>query len=125
MSDPERGFRGVMSGALVLQSITVLLGLPVASADHHLAAWEIFVLLALFAGLIAACAFVRRPWIFALIAALQVVAIATWFIYPALGIMALIFAAVWAMLLYFHRELGRRAAAGRLPGQQAQEPEHD
>jgi Protein of unknown function (DUF4233) len=117
--DPEKGFRGIMSGALVLQSITVLLGLPVASADHRLAGWELGMVLGLAVACIACCALVRRPWIVPAIIALQVVAIGSWVIYPALGIMGLIFAAVWFGLFRFLAEFRRRREAGLLPSQQA------
>lgn len=118
--DPERGFRGVMSGALLLQSITVLLGLPVASSGRDLAAWELIVILGLAVALIAACALVRKPWIVPVIIGLQVVAVLCWFIAGALGIMGVIFAVAWWTLLHFRNEYRRRSAAGVLPSQQQQ-----
>ncbi len=116
-SDPERGFRGVMSGALILQSITVLLGLPVVSNDHELRAWELIVILALALVLILACTQVKKPFAVPLIIGLQVVAVACWFIYPALGVMGLIFGVAWWTLLHFRSEYRRRLAEGSLPGQ--------
>ena len=121
-ADPERGFRGVMSGALLLQSITVLLGLPVAASGRDLAAWELVVILGLAVALIAACAFVARPWIVPAIIGLQVVAVLCWFIAGELGIMGVIFALAWWMLLHFRNEYRRRAAAGVLPAQQQPDP---
>ena len=121
-SDPERGFRGVMSGALILQAITVLLGLPLASSDRVLKGWELAAILGLSLGCVVACAFVKRTWIVPLVVVLQVVAIGCWVIHPALGVMGLIFALVWGVLFYFHAELGRRSAAGVLPAQQAEDP---
>ncbi len=121
-SDPERGFRGVMSGALLLQSITVLLGLPVASSGRDLAVWELVVILGLAFALIAACAFVKKPWIVPVIIGLQVVAVLCWFITGALGIMGVIFAIAWWTLLHFRNEYRRRAAAGVLPSQQQDPP---
>ncbi|WP_164479191.1 DUF4233 domain-containing protein [Nakamurella antarctica] len=116
-ADPERGFRGVMSGALILQAITVLLGLPVASTDHPLAFWEIAALLLLAAAMVGACAFVSKPWMLKVIVALQVVHIACWFIYPALGIMGIIFGVAWWTLIYFRNEYRQRLADGVLPSQ--------
>jgi hypothetical protein len=121
-ADPERGFRGVMSGALLLQSITVLLGLPVASAGRDLAAWELVVILGLAAALIGACALVKKPWIVPVILGLQVVAVLCWFIDGALGVMGVIFAVAWWTLLHFRNEYRRRAAAGVLPSQQTDPP---
>lgn len=120
--DPERGFRGVMSGALLLQSITVLLGLPVASSGRDLAGWELTVILLLAAALIAACAYVKKPWIVPIIVGLQVAAVLCWFISGALGVMGVIFAIAWWTLLHFRNEYRRRAAAGVLPSQQPDPP---
>lgn len=117
-ADPEKGFRGVMSGALLLQSITVLLGLPVASSGRDLATWELVVILALAAALFGCCTLVKKPWIVPVILGLQVVAILCWFITGALGIMGIIFAIAWWTLLHFRNEYRRRAAAGVLPSQQ-------
>jgi hypothetical protein len=116
-ADPERGFRGVMSGALILQSITVLLGLPVASSGRDLAGWELTVILLLAAGCVAACAFVKKSWIVPAVLGLQVVAILCWFITPALGAMGVIFAIAWWTLLHFRGEYRRRLRAGVLPSQ--------
>lgn len=118
-SDPERGFRGVMSGALILQAVTILLGLPVASSGRELPGWELAVILGLALACVVACAFVKKKWIVPLVVGLQVVAIGCWVIHPALGVMGLIFAAVWGVLFYFRAELRRRAAEGLLPAQQA------
>lgn len=115
--DPERGFRGVMSGALLLQAITVPLGLPVASAAEPLAWWEITLVLLLTAGLIALCAFVKKPWAVPAILGLQAVNIACWVVHPALGIVGVIFAVAWWTLLHFRNEYRRRLAEGSLPSQ--------
>lgn len=115
--DPERGFRGVMSGALLLQAITVPLGLPVASAAGPLAWWEITLVLLLTAGLIALCAFVKKPWAVPAILGLQAVNIACWVVHPALGVVGVIFAVAWWTLLHFRNEYRRRLAEGSLPSQ--------
>ena len=109
----------MMSGALILQAITVLLGLPVASSGRELAGWELAVILLLAAGCVAACAFVKKPWIVPVIIGLQVVAILCWFIHSALGVMGVIFAVAWWTLLHFRAEYRRRAAAGLLPDQRS------
>ncbi len=111
-----------MSGALLLQSITVLLGLPVAASGRDLAVWELVVILGLAAALIAACAYVKKPWIVPVIIGLQVVAVLCWFINGALGIMGVIFGIAWWTLLHFRNEYRRRAAAGVLPSQQQSDP---
>ena len=50
-----------------------------------------------------------------MILVLQALMIAGWFITPTLGVMGLVFAAVWALILWFRAELHRRLAAGTLP----------
>lgn len=118
-SDPERGFRGVMAAALVLQAITLLLGLPVAATGAGLAGWELAVILTLAAACVAAAGLVRRPFAVPLIIGLQVAAVGTWVIDPALGVMGLVFAVVWWTLLHWRAEYRRRLAAGVLPLQRA------
>jgi hypothetical protein len=124
VASAERGFRGVMSAALLLQAIVLLLGLPVAAVDGPMATWELTYVLVLVVACIAACAFVRRTWILALVAVLQLAAIGTWFVAAPLGVMGVIFAAVWGVLLYFRGEYRRRLAAGTLPSSELPES-HD
>ncbi len=106
-----------MSGTLLLQAITVPLGLPVASAAEPLAWWEIALVLALTLALIATCAVVKKPWVVPLIIGLQIVNIACWFVHPALGVMGLIYGIAWWTLLHFRNEYRRRLAEGSLPSQ--------
>lgn len=111
-----------MSAALILQSITVLLGLPVASNDHALRAWELTTVLLLALALILTCTQVKKRWAVPLILGLQAVAIGCWLIYPALGVMGVIFGLAWWTLLHFRSEYRRRLHEGNLPGQR---PEAD
>lgn len=108
--------------ALLLQAVTVLLGLTVASSGRDIAWWELTLILFLATACIAACAFVKRPWIVPVIIGLQVVAISCWFVDGALGVMGVIFAVAWWTLLHFRVEYRRRAAAGVLPSQQVDRP---
>jgi hypothetical protein len=68
------------------------------------------------AALIVCCVIIKRPYALAVILTLQGLMIAGWFITPTLGVMGLVFAAVWALILWFRAELFRRLAAGTLPG---------
>lgn len=116
--DPERGLRGVMSGLLVLEAITVLLAIPVA-ANTGAGAGPVGVTLiaALAVAHIAACVVVARPFAFPVIGALQVLMIAGWAISAPLGVMGIVFALVWGIIFYFRAEFRRRQAAGTLPSQ--------
>jgi Protein of unknown function (DUF4233) len=114
--DPERGLRGAISATLFLQAITVLLAIPVASntGDGTGTAGIIAIVLLAFA-LIAACAFVKKPWIVWLVAGLTALTIAGWFISGPLGLIGVVFALVWMVIFWLRAEFRRRMAAGRLP----------
>ncbi len=112
----NKGLRGVMSATLVLESIVVLLALPVAiNLEGGVGPGGIVVICLLAAALIACCVIVKRPYALAVILALQVLMIAGWLITPTLGVMGLVFAGVWLLILWFRAELRRRLAAGTLP----------
>jgi hypothetical protein len=106
-----------MSATLILEAITVLLAIPVAAntgggaGPLGIAAICILALL-----LVATCGIIARPFAVQVILGLQVVMIACWFITPPLGIMGIIFALVWGIILWFRGEFRRRLAAGTLPG---------
>ncbi len=117
--DPWKGLRGVMAGTLVLEAIVVLLALPVVAKLGGGVSWlsgGYVVLLAVL--MIAGSGLQRRPWALAFSAALHVGMIAGFFVHPALGAMGVMFAAVWAYILYLRRDMQQRIAAGRLPSQQ-------
>jgi Protein of unknown function (DUF4233) len=112
----NKGLRGVMSATLVLESIVVLLALPVAiNVDGGVGPVGVAVICLLAAALIVCCVIVKRPYALAVILSLQALMIAGWFITPTLGVMGLVFAGVWALILWFRAELRRRLAAGTLP----------
>lgn len=117
--DPWKSFRGVMAGTLILEVITVLLALPVVSAvGGGLTAWSLGYLLG-FAGLLVLLAGVQgRPWAIWANLAVQVLLVAGFFIYPAIGFIGVLFAVVWAVIAYLRAEVLRRQRRGLLPGQQ-------
>ena len=115
--DPEKGLRGIMSATLVLEAITVLLAIPVAAnTGGGVGPLGLIIICALAVLLIAACGIVSRPYALQVILGLQVVMIGCWLITPPLGIMGIVFGAVWAIILWFRSEFRRRLAAGTLPG---------
>src|SRR5438128_1069394 len=112
--DPMRSFAGVMSGVLILEAIVVLLALPwVAKLGGGVATWQ--------GILIGACAFVRRPFGIPLVIALQVVMIGCVFAVTALGVLGVIFGAVWGYLLWIRHDVATRMREGTLPSQQSTE----
>ncbi|MCK0176729.1 MULTISPECIES: DUF4233 domain-containing protein [Mycobacteriaceae] len=120
--DPWKSFRGVMAGTLILESIVVLLALPVVGAvgggltgasTGYLVGFA--VLLVLMAGI------QGRPWAIWANLGVQVGLIAGWVVYPLVGIMGVIFTVVWLMIVYLRAEVLRRQKRGLLPGQQPTE----
>ena len=95
--DPTKGLRAVYAAVLVLEAIVV--GLAVA--------------------MVLASGVQRRPWGLGVALALQVATIACGLLVPALALVGLIFAAVWAGILLMARDVRRRYARGELPAQLA------
>ncbi|MEV7094104.1 DUF4233 domain-containing protein [Amycolatopsis sp. NPDC051045] len=119
--DPMKGFRGVMSGTLIMEAITVALALPVVNKlGGGISTGTGWTVIAVAVLLIATCGFVKRPWAVPLILALQVVLIALVFWLPAIAVLGVLFLAVWLWLLWLRRDVARRMAAGTLASQQPQ-----
>lgn len=118
-SDPWKSFRGVAAGTLILEIVAVLLALPVVgSVGGGLTAGSTAYLLgfALLLGLLAGMQ--GRPWAIWADLAVQLILVAGFFVYPAIGVIGLIFLLVWAMIAYLRAEVLRRQRFGLLPGQE-------
>ena len=117
--DPWKSFRGVMAGTLILEIITVLLALPVVAAvGGGLTAGSTAYLLgfAVLLGLLAGMQ--GRSWAIWANLSVQLLLVAGWVVYPAIGFMGLLFLVVWAVIAYLRAEVLRRQRLGLLPGQQ-------
>ena len=121
--DPWKSFRGVMAGTLILESIVVLLALPVVGAvGGGLTAFSTAYLVG-FALLLVLMAGVQgRPWAIWANLGVQVVLIAGWLVYPGVGFIGLVFTVVWLIIVYLRGEVLRRQKRGLLPGQQQDPP---
>ena len=118
-TDPWKSFRGVMAGTLILEAIVVLLALPVVgSVGGGLTALSTAYLIGFAALLVLMSGIQGRPWAIWANVGVQVALIAGWAIYPGIGIMGIIFAVVWLMIVYLRAEVLRRQRRGLLPGQQ-------
>lgn len=107
--DPWRGFRGVMSLTLILEAIVVLLALPVVNlVGGGLTPASLAYLLGLALVLLLLTGVQGRPWAIWANLALQFVLVAGFVVYPGVGVMGLIFTAVWALIAYFRAEVLRR-----------------
>lgn len=117
--DPWKSFRGVMAGTLILEIIVVLLALPVvATVGGGLTAGSIVYLLG-FAVLLGLLAGVQgRPWAIWANLGVQLILVAGYVVYPAIGFMGVVFVVVWGVIAYLRGEVLRRQRLGLLPGQQ-------
>ncbi|MHA6795867.1 DUF4233 domain-containing protein [Pseudonocardia bannensis] len=118
--DPMKGLRGVFAATLILESIVVLLALLVLPkfGDGATPA-GIGAMLGLAVAMVVAAGLQRRPWGLSLALALQAVMIACAVFVPALGILGVVFALVWAGLLLMRRDVARKMARGELPSQRS------
>jgi hypothetical protein len=117
--DPWKSFRGVMAGTLILETIVVLLALPVvATGGNGLTVWSGGYLVGLAVVLILMAGLQGRPWAIWVNLALQLVLIAGVVIHAGIGFIGLVFLVVWLLILYLRGEVKRRQDRGLLPGQQ-------
>ena len=121
--DPMKGLRGVFAALLVLESIVVLLALLVLPKFGEGATpLGVAAIVAVAVGMIVASGLQRRPWGLRLALVLQVAALACGLLVPALGVMALVFAVVWGVILLLRRDVARKMERGELPAQRRAGP---
>ena len=120
--DPTKGLRGVFAALLVLESIVVGLALLVLPKFGAGAVSSQPLGVTLIAGLavamIVAAGLQRRPWGLTFALVLQAATIACGLLVPALAVMGVVFAAVWAGILLMRRDVLRKMERGELPAQQ-------
>jgi hypothetical protein len=117
-ADPWRSFRGVTAGTLVLEAIVVLLALPVVGAvGGGLTSTALVYLVGVAVLLLALTGLQGRPWAIWVNLASQLVVIGGFVVYPGVGVIGVLFALVWGLIVYFRAEVARRQQRGLLPGQ--------
>jgi hypothetical protein len=123
-ADPMKGFRGVMAGTLVLEAIVVALSLLVVAKLYGGLGTSAGALVGVvIVVLLITCGLLRHPWSLGVIAAAQLALICCFFLgSPGVGAVGVLFALIWCYLLWLRWDVARRMAAGRLPSQQAAEP---
>lgn len=118
-NDPWKGFRGVTAGTLVLEAIVVLLSLPVVAVVNSTgltwASGTYIVVLALL--MILGAGVQGKPWAMKFNLALQVATILGFFVDISIGVIGVLFSAVWLYILYLRKDISERIARGLLPGQ--------
>jgi len=116
--DPWKGFRGIASGTLILEVIVVLLTITVVQVVGDGLNWfSGTYILGLAVLMILGCGIQGRPWAMKYNIALQVLLILGFFVHYSIGIMGIVFALVWAYLVYLRKDIARRMDEGLLPGQ--------
>ncbi|MBP2319777.1 hypothetical protein JOF56_000162 [Kibdelosporangium banguiense] len=119
MTDPMKGFRGVMAGTLLIEAIVVALSLLVVHrTEGGLGSWKGLLVGVIIVGLIAACGLLRHKWSMWLVIALQVALLAGVLAFVELGVLGAIFGLVWTYLFWLRHDVAKRMAEGRLPSQQ-------
>ncbi|MGV9676487.1 DUF4233 domain-containing protein [Nocardia sp. NPDC003482] len=120
-TDPWKGLRGVMAGALVLEAITVLLALPVVGAvGGGLSWWSVLYLVGVAALMIVGAGMQRRPWAMGLNWGVQALVLLGGFIHLSIAVIGVVFVAVWAFILVLRSDVKRRMDQGLLPSQRVQ-----
>lgn len=108
-----------MAGTLILEAIVVLLALPVISTiGGGLTVFSTVYVIGFAILLIVMAGIQGRPWAIWANLGVQLVLIAGWLIYPAIGVMGIVFAIVWGLIAYLRGEVLRRQRQGLLPSQQ-------
>ncbi len=88
-----------MAGTLILEAIVVLLALPVVSmVGGGLSAWSTAYLVGFAVFLVLLAGVQGRPYAIWLNLAVQFILVAGFFVYPAVGMVGLLFVVVWAIL---------------------------
>ncbi|MFF0145034.1 uncharacterized protein DUF4233 [Amycolatopsis sulphurea] len=119
--DPMKGFRGVLSGTLIMEAITVALALPVvANLGGGVTSFTGWTVIAIAAALIVLCGMLKHRWAVPVVLVLQVALIAMAFVLPAVAILGVLFLAAFLWFLWLRRDVARRMAAGTLASQQPQ-----
>ena len=118
--DPWKGLRGIMAGTLFLEAIVIGLVLTViARVDDgaHFQAWKVWYVSLLAVAMLVAAGLQRRPWALALNLTLAALAVAGFVVHWSMGVSGILFAVVWAYILYLRADLARRIEGGYLASQ--------
>lgn len=118
--DPMKGLRGVMAGTMMMEAIAFYLVLTVILRVDGGAYWTTFnwVYVTAVATVMLLLSFVQgKKWAVAADIGIQVFAVLGFFVHVSMGIMAIIFIAVWWYLLYLRKNLIERMKRGLLTTQ--------
>ncbi|OSC41646.1 DUF4233 domain-containing protein [Mycobacterium decipiens] len=115
-ADPWKSFSGVMAATLILEAIVVLLAIPVVGAvGGGLSPVSLGYLIGLAVLLILLTGLQRRPWAIWANLCVQAVLLAGFAVYPGVGFIGVLFAALWVLIAYLRGEVRRRQEHGLPP----------
>lgn len=120
VKDPLKGLRGIMAGAMVMEAITFYLVLTVILRVDNGAYWTTFnwVFVTAVATAMLILSFLQsKPWAIKANIGMQIVALTGFFIHPSMGVVAVLFAAVWWYIMFLRRNLIERMKRGLLTTQ--------
>ncbi|MEJ5928613.1 DUF4233 domain-containing protein [Corynebacterium sp. H128] len=120
VKDPMKGLRGVMAGTLVMEAISIWLVLTVILRVDNGEHWTTFnwLYVTVVGALMFLWAFMqKRSVALPVNLALQALAIVGFFVHPSMGILGLIYAAVWGYILVLRKNLLERMNRGLLTTQ--------
>ncbi|OLR95338.1 DUF4233 domain-containing protein [Actinokineospora bangkokensis] len=116
--DPMKGFRGVCSAMFILEAIVVLLALLVVAKDDDITTTQGWLVGLIALALVLSCALVARRWLHWVVIALHALLIACGWFLPALAVVGILFALVWAWMFWARNDVRKRMEEGRLTSQQ-------
>ena len=120
VKDPLKSLRGVMAGTLIMEFITFLLVLPVvARVDEgaYNTPFNIVSVIVFCVALLVMSFLQCTSWALGFDLLLQAVAIVGFIVHPAMGVMGIVFALVWAYIVYLRKNLIERMKRGLLTTQ--------
>ncbi|WP_109556606.1 DUF4233 domain-containing protein [Mycobacteroides chelonae] len=107
-----------MAGTLILETIVVLLAVPVVKmVGGGLSPLSLIYLIGVAVAMILLSGMQGRPWALQANLALQVVLVAGFFVHAAIGFVGLLFLGVWLLIWYMRNQVRDRQDRGELPGQ--------
>ncbi|CAB0517017.1 DUF4233 domain-containing protein [Corynebacterium diphtheriae] len=120
VKDPMKGLRGVMAGTMMMESISFYLVLTVILRVDNGAYWTTpnWVYVTAVSTVMLLLSFLQgKKWALGADIGIQVFALAGFFVHVSMGIMAIVYIAVWWYLLYLRKNLLERMKRGLLTTQ--------
>ncbi|MBG9343148.1 DUF4233 domain-containing protein [Corynebacterium diphtheriae] len=120
VKDPMKGLRGVMAGTMMMEAISFYLVLTVILRVDNGAYWTTpnWVYVTAVSTVMLLLSFLQgKKWALGTNIAIQVFALAGFFVHVSMGIMAIVYIAVWWYLLYLRKNLIERMKRGLLTTQ--------